>query len=88
MHMSTRLHVYQAGILWLTVCIAGATGYQQAPLREEEVAKQRLLAEIAEPEAGLDEIHEIQLDPLDSSSGEGESCKPGELGSRVNGAGR
>ena len=26
----------QVGILWLTVCIAGATGYQQAPLREEE----------------------------------------------------
>ena len=47
---------HQAGILWLTVCIAGATGYQQAPLREEEVAKQRLLNESLEsPELLNDE---------------------------------
>ena len=75
-------HAGLAGILWLTLCIAGATGYQQAPLRQEEVAKQRLLNESLEcPELLNDEGGE----GADSSSESPEAERsPGtELKSRV-----
>lgn len=51
-------HASMSGVLWLMVCLAGATTYQQAPLRmseQEQRAKVSLLKEGDATELACDE---------------------------------
>lgn len=45
-------HAGYAGVMWLSVCLAGATAYQQAPMREEPVIEAEQLLDGADSLGG------------------------------------